>query len=76
MMKEKNAKGWGTCNKLRRNVRGKLKAQLAEVEAILRKRINNKHLENGVTIIDPNMTYIGIDVRDRARYYNISRQCY
>ena len=38
------------------------RVQLAEVEAILRKRINNKHLENGVTIIDPNTTYIGIDV--------------
>ena len=38
------------------------RVQLAEVEAILRKRINNKHLENGVTIIDPNSTYIGIDV--------------
>ena len=39
------------------------RVQLAEVEAILRKRINNKHLENGVTIIDPMTTYIGIDVQ-------------
>ena len=39
------------------------RVQLAEVEAILRKRINNKHLENGITIIDPNTTYIGIDVQ-------------
>lgn len=38
------------------------RVQLAEVEAILRKRINNKHLENGITIIDPMTTYIGIDV--------------
>lgn len=38
------------------------RVQLAEVEAILRKRINDKHLENGITIIDPMTTYIGIDV--------------
>lgn len=38
------------------------RVQLAEVEAILRKRINNKHLENGITIIDPASTYIGVDV--------------
>lgn len=38
------------------------RVQLAEVEAVLRKRINNKHLENGITLIDPNTTYIGIDV--------------
>ena len=36
--------------------------QLSEVEAILRKRINNKHLDNGITIIDPMTTYIGADV--------------
>lgn len=38
------------------------RAQLAEAEMILRNRINRMHLENGVTIIDPNTTYIGIDV--------------
>lgn len=38
------------------------RAQLAEVEAILRRRINNKHLENGVTLINPENTYIGADV--------------
>lgn len=38
------------------------RAQLAEAEAILRKRINLFHMENGVTLIDPNTTYIGIDV--------------
>lgn len=36
--------------------------QLAEAENILRKRINNRHMENGVTLIDPNSTYIGDDV--------------
>ena len=36
--------------------------QLAEAEEILRSRINNMHLENGVTLIDPKTTYIGTDV--------------
>ena len=38
------------------------RVQLAEAEEILRKRINTKHLENGVTLIDPKTTYIGVDV--------------
>ena len=47
------------------------RVQLAEAESILRKRINNKHMENGVTLIDPNSTYIGDDVeigRDTVIY--------
>lgn len=36
--------------------------ELADVEKILRRRINRKHMENGVTIIDPDSTYIGSDV--------------
>lgn len=38
------------------------RAQLAEVEKVLRKRINKFHLDNGVTLIDPDTTYIGTDV--------------
>lgn len=38
------------------------RVQLAEAEEILRRRINKKHMENGVTLIDPNSTYIGDDV--------------
>lgn len=38
------------------------RAQLAQVESILRKRINAKHMDNGVTLIDPNNTYIGDEV--------------
>lgn len=38
------------------------RVQLAEAEELLRNRINNTHLENGVTLIDPKATYIGIDV--------------
>lgn len=34
------------------------RVQLAEVEAIMRRRIAKKHMENGVTIINPDHTYI------------------
>lgn len=34
------------------------RVQLAEAEAVMRKRINIKHMDNGVTIIDPSRTYI------------------
>ena len=39
------------------------RVDLSEVEKILRNRINKKHLENGVTFIDPQNTYIGSDVQ-------------
>lgn len=38
------------------------RSELAEVEKIMRKRINNLHLDNGVTLIDPDNTYIEKDV--------------
>lgn len=38
------------------------RVQLAEAEEVLRNRINKLHLENGVTLIDPQTTYIGVDV--------------
>jgi len=36
---------------------------LAEAERILRKRINESHMRNGVTLIDPATSYIGSDVK-------------
>ncbi len=36
--------------------------QLAQVVLIMQQRINNKHMKNGVTIIDPKNTYIGREV--------------
>ena len=39
------------------------RAHLAEAEAILRKRINNNWMLDGVTIVDPERTYIEADVR-------------
>lgn len=35
------------------------RVQLAEAEEIMRNRINNDHMTNGVTLIDPKTTYIG-----------------
>jgi bifunctional UDP-N-acetylglucosamine pyrophosphorylase / glucosamine-1-phosphate N-acetyltransferase len=36
---------------------------LAEAEQIMRTRINENHMKNGVTIIDPSNTYIDADVK-------------
>lgn len=38
------------------------RVELSNAEVIMRKRINTKHMDNGVTIIDPNSTYIGCNV--------------
>ncbi|MFI3230922.1 MAG: bifunctional UDP-N-acetylglucosamine diphosphorylase/glucosamine-1-phosphate N-acetyltransferase GlmU [bacterium] len=39
------------------------KSQLAVVSCIMKKRINEYHMNNGITIEDPNNTYIGSDVK-------------
>ncbi|MBQ0140091.1 MAG: bifunctional UDP-N-acetylglucosamine diphosphorylase/glucosamine-1-phosphate N-acetyltransferase GlmU [Kurthia sp.] len=36
---------------------------LAQAEAIMRDRINEKHMRNGVSFINPSNTYIGVDVK-------------
>jgi len=36
---------------------------LAEAERLMRRRINERHMMNGVTIVDPEHTYIEADVR-------------
>lgn len=38
------------------------RVELAEAERIFRERINLKHMENGVTFIDPKATYIDSDI--------------
>lgn len=38
------------------------RGELSQAESIMRKRINNMHMENGVTLIDPLNTYIDRDV--------------
>jgi bifunctional UDP-N-acetylglucosamine pyrophosphorylase/glucosamine-1-phosphate N-acetyltransferase len=39
------------------------RVHLAEVETAMRKRINDAHMLNGVTLIDPASTYIELDVK-------------
>ncbi|AVQ46272.1 bifunctional UDP-N-acetylglucosamine diphosphorylase/glucosamine-1-phosphate N-acetyltransferase GlmU [Clostridium botulinum] len=38
------------------------RVQLSEAETVMRKRINHKHMVNGVTFIDCKSTYIDVDV--------------
>lgn len=38
------------------------RVELSNAEIIMRRRINKMHMENGVTIIDPENTYIGCEV--------------
>lgn len=38
------------------------RVQLFEAERVMKRRINYRHMENGVTIIDPETTYIGANV--------------
>ncbi|MEK8130817.1 bifunctional UDP-N-acetylglucosamine diphosphorylase/glucosamine-1-phosphate N-acetyltransferase GlmU [Paenibacillus filicis] len=38
------------------------RVQLAAVEKLLRARINEKHMRNGVTLVDPDSTYIDAEV--------------
>ena len=37
------------------------RSQLADAEAVMRKRVNRMHMDNGVTLIDPERTYIDAD---------------
>jgi bifunctional UDP-N-acetylglucosamine pyrophosphorylase/glucosamine-1-phosphate N-acetyltransferase len=39
------------------------RAGLAETTRVLRDRINDRHLRNGVTLVDPSTTYIDVDAR-------------
>ncbi|GAE94182.1 N-acetylglucosamine-1-phosphate uridyltransferase [Gracilibacillus boraciitolerans JCM 21714] len=36
---------------------------LSQAEKLMKKRINEQHMRNGVSIIDPENTYIGVDVQ-------------
>ena len=37
--------------------------QLSKAERVMRNRVNNMHMKNGITIIDPNTTYMGLNVK-------------
>ena len=39
---------------------------LSEAESVMRRRIAEKHMRNGVTIINPDNTYISADARNRT----------
>ena len=39
------------------------RAELARAAAVMRRRINERHMEAGVTFVDPRQTYVDVDVR-------------
>ena len=63
MLKNDNKKVGAMITDFEETIGVNSRAELAVVESILRKRINKKHLDNGVTIIDPSSTYIGLEVK-------------
>jgi bifunctional UDP-N-acetylglucosamine pyrophosphorylase/glucosamine-1-phosphate N-acetyltransferase len=63
ILKSKNEKIGAVITAYEETIGVNSRVQLAEAEEILRNRINLKHMENGVTLIDPKTTYIGIDVK-------------
>lgn len=58
ILKEKNEKVGAMVVDFEETLGVNSKVQLAEVDRILRSRINKEHMDNGVTLIDPNSTYI------------------
>ncbi len=73
ILKSKNKKVGAVITEFEETIGVNSRVQLAQAEEILRNRINLKHMENGVTLIDPKTTYIGIDVeisRDTIIYPN------
>lgn len=62
ILKSKNKKVGAVITDFEETIGVNSRVQLAQAEEILRNRINLKHMENGVTLIDPKTTYIGIDV--------------
>ena len=63
ILKERNLKIGALAVEFEETLGVNSRVDLAEAEIVLRKRINKKHMENGVTIIDINNTYIDIDVK-------------
>ena len=62
IMKDKNLKIGASITEFDETRGVNSRVHLAEAEAILRRRINHSHMENGVTLINPETTYIGADV--------------
>ncbi len=73
-----NRKGWSTNAMMVADPNETMgvndRVDLAKAEAWMRRHINEKHMRNGVTIIDPEHTYIGADVTigaDTILYPNV-----
>ena len=62
ILKEENKKVGAVVTDFEETIGVNSRVQLAEAEEILRNRINLMHMDNGVTLIDPKTTYIGVDV--------------
>ncbi|NLB19759.1 MAG: bifunctional UDP-N-acetylglucosamine diphosphorylase/glucosamine-1-phosphate N-acetyltransferase GlmU [Clostridium sp.] len=62
IMKQKNLKVGASITDFDETRGVNSRVQLAEAEAILQKRINTYHMNEGVTLIAPGSTYIGADV--------------
>ena len=62
MLKDDNEKVGAVVIDFEETIGVNSRLQLSQVEKIMRDRINNKHMNNGVTLIDPQSTYIGVDV--------------
>lgn len=63
ILKEENKKVGAVVTEFEETIGVNSRVQLAEAEEILRNRINLMHMDNGVTLIDPKATYIGVDVK-------------
>lgn len=63
ILKEENKKVGAVITEFEETIGVNSRVQLAEAEEILRNRINIMHMNNGVTLIDPKTTYIGVDVK-------------
>lgn len=73
-----NRKGWSTNAMIVEDPEETMgvndRVDLANAEAWMRKQINRRHMLNGVTLIDPERTYIGADVEigaDTTIYPNV-----
>ena len=62
MLKEKDEKVGAVVIDFEETIGVNSRVQLSQVEEIMRTRINTKHMDNGVTLIDPKSIYIGGDV--------------
>lgn len=62
ILKSENKKVGAFVTNFEETVGANSRVQLAEAEKIMRHRINTEHMTNGVTIINPDNTYIGADV--------------